>query len=109
MTRSLNCPPLVQHPERAVAGVHQVGRDLHDGAQRLVQLQLGADRQDRVEQPLHPAVQLLDLTQAGPQPLETLSTQRAQVRTVRAVVALLLAHLHPRDAAALPSCPVPLA
>ena len=41
----------VQHPERPVAGVDQVGRGFDDALQHRGQIQLGADREHRVEQP----------------------------------------------------------
>ena len=45
---------LADHAERAVPGVHQVHRRLDDPAEHRLQLEPGTDRDDRLEQPVHP-------------------------------------------------------
>ena len=42
---------LVEHAERAVRGTHRLGRGLDDRVQDGVQVEVGPDREDRVEQP----------------------------------------------------------
>ena len=43
-------PRPVEHPERAVAGVDEIGGGLDDAAQHDRQAQLGPDRHDGVEE-----------------------------------------------------------
>ena len=45
---------VADHPERAVGRVHQADRGLDDPPQRGLQVQAGADRDDRLQQAAHP-------------------------------------------------------
>jgi hypothetical protein len=54
-------PAPAEHPQRAVTGINQLHRGLHDALQGGVQLQPGTHRDHRIEQPLQPVPDLDDL------------------------------------------------
>lgn len=49
------------HPERPVAGIHQLGGGMHNGAQGGVELESRCDRQDGVDQTIQPVAAFDDL------------------------------------------------
>lgn len=55
---------LADHAQRTVAGVHQTDRRFDDPAQHYLEVQLTADRDDRLQQRVRPIPGVQDVLQA---------------------------------------------